>query len=121
MSKKCRSTVKDLNNAPLSPKHSGSASAHYTIDTNSGAWKLSGIWTFSDSYWFNIFNTLEQPSFNLLNLRAGYEAGSGKWGVAGFVDNATDTEYYAGRFVFLDVANRRAPGRLYRVEFTYHF
>jgi iron complex outermembrane receptor protein len=109
------------NRAPLSPKHSGSASAHYTIDTDRGEWKLSGIWTYSDSYWFDIFNTLEQKSFSLINLRAGYQAASGNWGIAGFVDNATDKEYFAGRFAFLDIANRRAPGRLYRVEFTYNF
>lgn len=106
---------------PNSPKHSASAQAHYYIDTNSGEWKLSGTWMYSDSYWFDIYNTFEQPSYNLFNLRAGYEAGSGNWGVAGFIDNATDEEYYTERFVFLDVANKRAPGRLYRVEFTYRF
>ncbi len=109
------------NRTPNAPKHSASAQAHYYIDTNNGEWKLSGTWIYSDTYWFDIFNTLEQPSYNLFNLRAGYEAGSEKWGVAGFVDNATDEEYFTERFVFLDVANRRAAGRLYRVEFTYRF
>jgi outer membrane receptor protein involved in Fe transport len=86
-----------------------------------GEWALSGVWAFSDDYWFDIFNTLEQPSYNVLNLRLGYEANSGRWGVAAFADNVTDEEYYASRFVFLDVANRRAPGRLMRVEFTAYF
>jgi len=106
---------------PNAPKHSASAQAHYYIDTDSGEWKLSGTWMYSDTFWFDIYNTLDQPSYNLFNLRAGYEAGSGNWGVAGFIDNATDEEYYTERFVFLDVANRRAAGRLYRVEFTYRF
>ena len=109
------------NRTPNAPKHSASAQAHYYIDTNSGEWKLSGTWMYSDTYWFDIFNTFDQPSYNLFNLRAGYEAGSDKWGVAAFVDNATDEEYYTERFQFLDVANRRAAGRLYRVEFTYRF
>ena len=109
------------NRTPNAPKHSASAQAHYYIDTNNGEWKLSGTWMYSDTYWFDIFNTLDQPSYNLFNLRAGYEAGSEKWGVAAFVDNATDEEIYTERFVFLDVANRRAAGRLYRVEFTYRF
>jgi len=109
------------NRTANAPKHSASAQAHYYIDTNNGDWKLSGTWIYSDTYWFDIFNTLEQPSYNLFNLRAGYEAGSEKWGVAGFIDNATDEEYYTERFIFLDVANRRAAGRLYRVEFTYRF
>ena len=109
------------NRTPNAPKHSASAQAHYYIDTNSGEWKLSGTWIYSDTFWFDIFNTLDQPSYNLFNLRAGYKAGSDKWGVAAFVDNATDEEYYTERFLFLDVANRRAAGRLYRVEFTYRF
>ena len=121
---KIKSTVYDDiegNRTPNAPKHSASAQAHYFIDTNSGEWKLSGTWMYSDTYWFDIYNTLDQPSYNLFNLRAGYEADSEKWGIAGFIDNATDEEYYTERFVFLDVANRRAAGRLYRVEFTYRF
>ena len=109
------------NDTPNAPKHSASGQAHYYIDTESGEWKLSGTWIYSDDYWFDIYNTFEQPSYNLFNLRAGYEAGSGNWGVAGFVDNVGDEEYYTERFLFLDVANKRAPGRLYRVEFTYRF
>ena len=109
------------NRTPNAPEHSASAQAHYYIDTDSGEWKLSGTWMYSDTYWFDIYNTLDQPSYNLINLRAGYEADSEKWGVAGFIDNATDEEYYTERFIFLDLANKRAAGRLYRVEFTYRF
>lgn len=109
------------NRTPNSPKHSGSAQAHYFINTNNGEWKLSGTWMYSDKFWFDVFNTLEQGSYNLFNLRAGYQPESEKWGVAGFIDNASDEEYFLERFIFLDVANKRAPGRLYRVEFTYRF
>ena len=113
--------VESGNRTPNAPKHSASTQANYYIDANSGEWKLSGTWIYSASYWFDIYNTFEQPSYNLFNLRVGYEADSDKWGVAGFVDNLTDEEYYTERFVFLDVANKRAAGRLYRVEFTYRF
>ena len=106
---------------PQSPEHSASAQAHYYIPSGLGEWKLSGIWTYSDSFWFDIFNELEQDSHNLLDLRLGLTSESGRWAVAGFVDNATDEEYFVERFVFLDVANRRAPGRLWRVEFTLNF
>ena len=109
------------NRTPNAPKHSASAQAHYYIETDSGEWKLSGTWIYSDNYFFDVYNDFVQPSYNLFNLRAGYEAGSEKWGIAGFIDNATDEEYYTERFVFLDVANKRAAGRLYRVEFTYRF
>jgi iron complex outermembrane receptor protein len=106
---------------PQSPKHSASAQAHYYIPSKLGEWKLSGIWTYSDDFWFDIFNTLEQDSYSLLDLRVGLTSNSGRWMIAGFVDNATDEEYFVERFVFLDVANRRAPGRLWRVEFTVNF
>ncbi|MBT8059513.1 MAG: TonB-dependent receptor [Gammaproteobacteria bacterium] len=106
---------------PQSPKHSASAQAHYYIESGIGEWKLSGIWTYTDKFWFDIMNTLEQPSVNKLDLRAGLTSNSGRWMIAGFVDNATDEEYFAERYLLLDNANRRAPGRLWRVEFTLNF
>ncbi len=119
-----RSSMPDLpvgSATPQSPKHSASAQAHYYIESGLGEWKLSGIWAYSDDFWFDIFNTLEQPSYNKLDLRVGLTADSGRWGIAGFVDNPTDEEYYAERYFLLDNANRRAPGRLWRVEFTLNF
>lgn len=119
-----RSSIPELpvgSATPQSPKHSASAQAHYYIESGLGEWKLSGIWSYSDNFWFDIFNTLEQPSVNKLDLRVGLTSNSGRWMVAGFVDNATDEEYYAERYLLLDNANRRAPGRLWRVEFTLNF
>jgi len=106
---------------PQSPKQSASAQAHYYIESGLGEWKLSGIYTYSDDFWFDIFNTLEQDSYGLLDLRVGLKANSGRWMIAGFVDNATDEEYFVERFDFLGTSNRRAPGRLWRVEFTLNF
>jgi iron complex outermembrane receptor protein len=106
---------------PQSPKHSASAQAHYYIPSGLGEWKLSGIWIYSDDFYFDIFNTLEQDSYNTLDLRVGLKSNSDRWMIAGFVDNVTDEEYFVERFVFLDIANRRAPGRLWRVEFTLNF
>jgi len=109
------------NKTPQSPKHSGSVQAHYYIPITAGEFKLSGIWAFSDDFWFDIFNTLEQPSYNKLDLRVGYTANSGRWRIAGFADNVTDEEYFAERYFLLDNANRRAPGRLMRLEATVYF
>ena len=109
------------NRTPQSPRHSASAQAHYFIPISSGEFKLSGILTYSDDFWFDIENELEQPSYTKIDLRVGYTASSGRWGIAAFADNVNDEEYFAERFVFLDVANRRAPGRLWRVEATVHF
>ena len=57
------------NSTPNSPKHSASAQAHYFIDTDSGEWKLSGTWIYSDSFWFDIwyFNTNGSFSWNRSN------------------------------------------------------
>jgi iron complex outermembrane receptor protein len=109
------------NRTPQSPKHSASAQAHYYIPISAGEFKLSGILAYSDNFWFDIENTLDQPSYTKIDLRVGYTPKSGRWGIAAFADNVTDEEYFAERFVFLDVANRRAPGRLWRVEATVHF
>jgi len=106
---------------PQSPKYSASAQAHYYIPSGIGEWKLSGIYTYSDDFWFDIYNTLEQDSTNLLDLRVGLTSTSGRWSIAAFADNVTDEEYFIERFIFLDVANRRAPGRMLRAEFTVHF
>jgi iron complex outermembrane receptor protein len=106
---------------PQSPKYSASAQAHYYIPSGWGEWKLSGIWIYSDDFWFDIHNTLEQDSYNTLDLRVGLKSKSERWMIAAFADNVTDEEYFVERFIFLDVANRRAPGRLWRVEFTAYF
>lgn len=49
---------------------------------------------------------------DLVRMRLGYEAEDSHWGIALVGDNVTDEEYYVERFLFLDVANRRAPGAL---------
>jgi iron complex outermembrane receptor protein len=106
---------------PQSPKYSASAQAHYYIPSGWGEWKLSGIWTYSDDFWFDIFNTYEQDSYNTLDLRVGLTSKSERWMIAAFADNVTDEEYFAERYFLVDVANRRAPGRLMRIEFTVNF
>jgi len=51
----------------------------------------------------------------------GLTSKSERWMIAAFADNVTDEEYFAERYFLVDVANRRAPGRLMRVEFTVNF
>jgi len=109
------------NRTPQSPEYSASAQAHYYIESGLGEWQLSGIYTYSDDYWFDIQNSLAQDSYGLLDLRVGLTADSGRWAVAGFVDNATDEEYFVERFDFVGTSNVRAPGRLWRIEFTLNF
>ena len=106
---------------PQAPETSGSVGFAYNRPMNSGEFQFSGNWQYSSEFWFDIFNTLEQPSFNVANVRLGYEAEDSRWSIALVGDNVTDEEYFVERFLFLDVANRRAPGALWRVELTANF
>ena len=106
---------------PQAPETSGSLGFSYARPLNAGELQFSGNWQYSSDFWFDIFNTLEQPSFNVVNVRLGYEAEDSRWGIALVGDNITDEEYFVERFLFLDVANRRAPGALWRVELTANF
>jgi iron complex outermembrane receptor protein len=109
------------NETPQAPKTSGFLGFSYNHPVGDGEMEFSGNWQYSSDYWFDIFNTLEQPSYNLVNVRFGYESAEQRWGVAIVGDNISNEEYYTERFLFLDVANRRAPGALWRVEFTANF
>ncbi len=109
------------NDTPQAADTSGSLGFSYNRPLYSGEMQLSGNWQYSSDFWFDIENTLEQPSFSVVNLRLGYEAQDARWGVALVGDNITDEEYFVERFIFLDIANRRAPGALWRVEFTANF
>lgn len=106
---------------PQAPETSGSIAVDYRRPAGTGELQLSGNYQYSSDFWFDIFNTLRQDSYGVVNLRAGYEAENERWGIAVVGDNVTDEEIYTERFVFLDVANRRAPGALWRVELTASF
>jgi iron complex outermembrane receptor protein len=106
---------------PQAPETSGSIGFDYARPAGTGEFLFSGNWQYSSEFWFDIFNTLKQDSYSVLNLRVGYKAADSRWGIALAGDNVTDEEYYTERFLFLDVANRRAPGALWRVELTAEF
>jgi iron complex outermembrane receptor protein len=109
------------NETPQAPKTSGSLFFGYYLPVGTGELNFSGNWQYSSRYWFDIFNTLEQPSYNVVNLRLGYQAAQQRWGIAVVGENVTDEAYYTERFFFLDNSNRRAPGALWRVELSAKF
>mgnify|MGYP005605805359 FL=1 len=51
--------------------------------------------------YFTEFNNsdAEQEAYGLLNLRAGYEGGEGKWSLMGWVRNATDEFVYSNNII----------------------
>jgi len=106
---------------PQAPETSGSIAFDYRRPAGAGELQLSGNYQYSSDFWFDIFNTLKQDSYGVVNVRVGYEAEDERWGIALVGDNVTDEEFFTERFLFLDVANRRAPGALWRVELTASF
>ena len=107
------------NSAPMAAETSGSLGGKFTFPIGTGDLDLWGAWTYSDSYFFDIENTLEQPSYSTIDARAAWA--NDRWGVALIGENLADEEYLAESFVFLDVTNIRAWGRLVRLEAHLNF
>ncbi len=105
--------------APMAAETSGSLGGKFTVPMGAGDFDLSAIWTYSDNYFFDIENTLEQPSYSTIDARAAWN--NDRWGVALIGENLADEEYLAESFLFLDVTNIRAWGRLVRLEAHLNF
>jgi iron complex outermembrane receptor protein len=107
------------NNAPMAAETSGSLGGKYTVAMGTGDLDLSAVYTYSDSFFFDIENTFEQPSYSTIDARAAWA--NDRWGVALIGENLADEEYLAESFLFLDVTNIRAWGRLVRLEAHLNF
>lgn len=105
--------------APMAAETSGSLGGKFTVPMGTGDLDLWAVWTYSDNYFFDIENTLEQPSYSTIDARASWA--NDRWGVALIGENLADEEYLAESFVFLDVTNIRAWGRLLRLEAHLNF
>jgi iron complex outermembrane receptor protein len=104
---------------PQAPETSGSLSGKWSLPVASGDFDLSATWTYSDSFFFDLANTLEQPSYTTIAARAAWA--NDTWGVALVGENLSDEEFLSEQFMFLDVSSIRAPGRLVRVEAHLNF
>jgi len=107
------------NSAPMAAESSGSLGAKFITEMADGDFEASAVYTFSDNFFFDIENTLEQPSYSTIDARAAWS--NDRWGVALIGENLTDEEYLAEAFVFLDVTAIRAWGRLLRLEAHLNF
>jgi iron complex outermembrane receptor protein len=105
--------------APMAAETSGSLGGKFTFPMGTGDLDLWAVWTYSDNYFFDIENTLEQPSYSTFDARAAWA--NDRWGVALIGENLADEEYLAESFLFLDVTNIRAWGRLVRLEAHLNF
>ncbi|MGI9284854.1 MAG: TonB-dependent receptor [Pseudomonadales bacterium] len=111
--------ARDGNETPQAPETSGSLAAKYFIPVADGELAVSATWEYSDSFFFDLANTLEQESYGVWNARIAWE--NDVWGVALLGDNLADEEYLAEQFLFLDVSSIRAPGRYVRLEGHFNF
>ena len=107
------------NMAPLAAETSGSLGAKFTMPAGSGDFDVQAIYTYTDDFYFDIENTLEQPSYSTIDARAAWA--NETWGVALVGENLSDEEYLTESFLFLDITNIRAWGRLIRLEAHLNF
>ncbi len=107
------------NKSPMAAETSGSLGAKFTTPMGSGDFDAQAIYAYSDSFFFDLENTLEQPSYSTIDARLAWS--NDTWGVALIGENITGEEYFAEQFLFLDVTTIRSWGRLMRAEFTLNF
>lgn len=111
---------RDGNDTPQAPETSGSIAAKYIVPMENGELQLSITWQYSDSFYFDLANTLEQDSYDQWNARIAWNNDS--WGIALVGENLGDEEYLAEQFEFLDPQTSiRAPGRYVRAEVSFNF
>ena len=77
-----------------SPKWSGSVALRYEWLTSMGTWALGAIARYTDRYYFDANNRLEQDATTLVNLTATYRMRPDDgFHVTFWVDNATDEKH----------------------------
>jgi iron complex outermembrane receptor protein len=107
------------NMAPLAAETTGSLGAKFTTAVGSGDFDVQAVYMYSDDFYFDIQNTLSQPSYSTIDARAAWA--NDTWGVALVGENLGDEEFLAESFGFLDITNIRAWGRLIRLEAHLNF
>jgi iron complex outermembrane recepter protein len=107
------------NKSVQAPEKSGSLAGKYSIPAGSGDVDITAIYMYSESFFFDLENIYEQPSYSTLDARIAWS--SDKWGIALAGENLTDEEYLTDTFDFLGDTVMRGPGRLIRLEATLNF
>lgn len=75
------------------PKWTVSLGTVYETQVAGGDLTLSATAFFSDRYYFDLANRVNQPAYEIVNLTATYAFANSPWSVSAFVNNATDQEY----------------------------
>lgn len=111
---------------PRAPTLKGSVGVQYEFSLpEQRSLALRADYAWQDKVFFSAFNVdaLSEKSYGWLKARATYSAGSGRWSVAAFIDNATDekvasNKIFNGDIIGSTVVGSLAPPRTYGVEFS---
>ena len=101
------------------PDRSGSLAGKYSIPAGSGEVNITAIYTHSDSFFFDLENIYEQPSYSTVDMRIAWS--NDRWGISLAGENLTNERYLTDTFDFLGDTVIRGPGRLIRLEATLNF
>ena len=101
------------------PDRSGSLAGRYSTPAGSGDVNITAIYMYSDSFFFDLENIYEQPSYSTVDARIAWS--NDRWGISLAGENLTDEEYLTDTFDFLGDSVMRGPGRLIRLEATLNF
>ncbi len=113
----------DGNPLPNAPEFNANLRLQWTIPVTAGDFYVATDWMYQSDMQFLIYDTVEYNSGGTYEggLRAGFEAGNGRWGVAVFGRNITDEENLRGVIDFNNntgfVNDRRTFGITGRLNF----
>jgi len=110
------------NRTPLAPKFSGSVGATYILPMGEmGEFRMSGLYSYNDGFYFEPDNRLEQPSYGLLNGSVAYRSND-KWGLELWGRNLNNKVYHVQMVgsAVTDFAVPAAP-RTFGITFSYEY
>jgi len=119
-------TVED-HDLPQAPNFSGNALARYEFGLAGGTFGIQGDVQYSSEFCFTVLcaPVEQEDAYTVANARLSYDSGSGRWGVAAFVNNLFEEEYRVYAFdssLFAGVvAGVYAKPRWYGLSATYRF
>lgn len=105
-----------------SPRATAYLAGDYSFALPQGRVELNANLSYSDGYFWDPDNRLEQPSYILLGAFAKWLPTNGKWDVRVWGNNLTDRRYYSYESAFsLGDIGSGAPPRTYGITGTVHF
>jgi iron complex outermembrane receptor protein len=117
------------NNLQNAPEYTARVALDYAHPVSETGSIVAGVEaSYQDDVYFTEFNNDDafQEAYTLVNARVGYEGGSGKWNVTGWVRNATDEFIYSNNIITAPLygsvrVGSLLPPRTYGITLGYNF